>query len=372
MNDQNNAFGFEKIPDDDDIEAVTAAFAKTPEGDAQGNGAAGSPLVLTLAEWAARDLPEADCLLGEILTTTTRALLAADTGIGKTIFSIAAGMRSAANCGFLNWSTRRPARILYIDGEMSRRLLKQRLADEVARLDCPPPDTFFALSREDLPGLQPLNTVAGQKTIEAVIREYCGGIDAIIFDNIMALISGSHTEEEGWAQTLPWIRDLTRRAIGQLWVHHTGHDTSRQYGTKTREWEMDTYAQLDKIEQEGTDLSFLLSFRKARERRPDNREQFVDTRISLIGNRWLHVTEEDGSRKTKPSPEALKFLVCLRDVATDSVASIEGWRDQCTARGLIGQTNKPDSDRSLFSKYKRELITRNWIACDLTTAWILP
>ena len=337
-------------------------------------------LVLSLADWAARDLPEPDCILGEVLSTTTRMLLAADTGIGKTLFSLAIGMRCALGCDFLQWQGIRPARVLYIDGEMSRRQLKKRLIDESLRLGTIP-ETFFALSREDVDGLQPLNTPAGQKTIEAVIRDHCGGaIDLIMFDNIMALISGNHSEEEGWAKTMPWVRDLTRRAIGQFWIHHTGHDASRQYGTKTREWEMDAYAQLDKVERDDTDVSFLLNFRKARERTPDNRQQFGDTNIALVSNKWTY--ESSGElRKLKLSPEGQKYFECLRALAGPGKpgeffehprALIEDWRQACFKRGLLDPNGKENTARSLFSKYKRELITRNWITCDETTAQVLP
>ena len=32
------------------------------------------------------------------------------------------------------------------------------------------------------------------------------------------------------------------RSIGQMWFHHTGHDESKSYGSKAREWQMDTVA----------------------------------------------------------------------------------------------------------------------------------
>ena len=123
--------------------------------------------------------------------------MAGDIGLGKSMLAIAWGMHCALGRDFLHWQGRRPAKILYIDGEMSRRLLKKRLADEVARIGTRP-KTFFALSSEDIPDMQPLNTEAGQTIIEAIIREHCGGVDFIAFDNIMALISGEHKEEEGW------------------------------------------------------------------------------------------------------------------------------------------------------------------------------
>src|SRR5438552_9605282 len=214
-------------------------------------------LVLSLADWAKRQLPPPDCVCGSWLTTTSRVLLWAETGIGKTVLSLALGMRMAAGRTFLHWLAPRPARLLYVDGEMSSRLLKQRLAEETARLGVQP-DSFFALSWEDIPDFQPLNTPEGQAAIEAVIRHRLGGsLDFAIFDNVMALIAGSQKDEEGWSQTPPWIKSLTKRRVGQLWLHHTGHDATRSYGTKTREWQMDTVISLQSVARDDTDVSFL-------------------------------------------------------------------------------------------------------------------
>ena len=362
----------------DERQLQRAYERSTPSQDESGTVDIPETLCLSIADWLARDLPEPDFIIGDIISTTTRALLAADTGLGKSLFTIAMGMRGSLGMNFLRWPGRRPSRVLYIDGEMSRRLLRKRLAEEVARIGTRP-DTFFALSSEDIPELQPLNTKNGQMAIEAVISEHCGGsIDLIIFDNIMALISGNHSEEEGWAKVTPWTRDLTRRGIGQLWVHHTGHDTARQYGTKLREWQMDLYMQLDKNEDEETDVSFTLSFRKARERTPENRLQFADTDIKLLGNKWQH---EAGSHKDDLSPVGEKFFQALKLATTIGgllsafgwpTATIDKWKEGCVTVGLIDPEGKPDSARTLFNKYKLELITKNWVRCDATSASILP
>jgi hypothetical protein len=89
---------------------------------------------LTLEQWLERDLPAPDFLMGNWLTTTSRVLLYAPTGIGKTMLTVAILMASAAGLDFLHWRGIRPARVLLVDGEMSRRLLQQRLADESNRL----------------------------------------------------------------------------------------------------------------------------------------------------------------------------------------------------------------------------------------------
>jgi hypothetical protein len=88
---------------------------------------------LTLDEWRGRDLPAPDLIMGHWLSTTSRVLLTAATGLGKTNYGIALGIRCAAAHDFLHWRAHRKARVLYIDGEMSRRLLKQRVLDEETR-----------------------------------------------------------------------------------------------------------------------------------------------------------------------------------------------------------------------------------------------
>jgi hypothetical protein len=134
--------------------------------------------ILTLAEWLARDLPVADPILGHWLTTTSRVLLTAPTGLGKTMLGVGVGFAISAGTGFLHWRGIRPARVLFIDGEMSGRLLKQRLADEASRLGIRP-DGMHAFSHEDVENFAPLNTPAGHACINAVI-ERIGELDLIL------------------------------------------------------------------------------------------------------------------------------------------------------------------------------------------------
>lgn len=334
-------------------------------------------LPLTIEAWLVRDLPEPDFIMGDWLTTTTRALLVAPTGLGKTNFAMALAMHVAACVDFLHWRARRTCSVLYIDGEMPRRLLRQRLGDCAARLGVRPIG-FYALSHEDLEGFAPLNTPAGQACINQLI-DHIGGVDFIVFDSIMCLTQGDMKDGKSWALTMPWVRSLTKRKIGQMWVHHTGHDEGKSYGDKTKEWQLDCVIHLESVKRDETDVSFSLEFRKARERTPATRADFQTAKIALIGDTWTSEAVR-AARKEHVSPLALKFLDALQNALAGGgelrhgrrCAALEAWRSECVQIGLIDGGNPfPPASRSLFSKYRRELIGANHIACDDSFAWLV-
>jgi AAA domain len=330
---------------------------------------------LTIQEWRDRNLPEPDFLMGDWITTTSRILDVAPTGIGKTNLIIPLGMAVAAGMDFLHWRGRRTSKVLYVDGEMSRRLLKQRILDAARRLGAEP-SGFHALSHEDFSNFQPLNTQEGQEQIESIFTEI-GPVDLVMFDSVMCLTIGDMKEEGPWNQIMPWVRSLTQRRIGQIWVNHTGHDETRQYGTKTREWQMDTVLFQQPAKRDGIDMCFDLDFRKARERTPANRADFRPVRVSLVGDVWKY--EEIDSMPSSPSPTALKFLHALSNVLVGSTrivlgrpaADTETWKNECVRLGLIDKASKPDSARALFSKYRRELVVTGRVACDGEWSWPL-
>lgn len=318
--------------------------------------------------------------MGAWLTTTTRVLMVAATGLGKTNFAMALAIAVAAGDDFLHWRGQRKARVLYIDGEMSRRLFRRRIREAVDRQGSAPPG-FFALSHEDLDGFAPLNTELGQATVDKVIEriERDGKLDLIVFDSVMCLTHGDMKDEASWQETLPWARKLTSRGIGQLWVHHTGHDETRSYGTKTREWQLDTVMLLEAAKRDDTDVSFSLAFTKGRERTPENRADFERTRIALVDDRWTSEASAAEPPK-KVAPKALKVLDALKNAIADAAAvkvgtrraaTLDAWRSECIRAGLIDMQKNPASGRAQLSKYREQLIAANRIACEGDLTWVL-
>jgi hypothetical protein len=290
------------------------------------------------------------------------------------------GMSIALGCDFLHWRAGRSARVLYIDGEMSVGLFKKRIEDAVRRAGAMP-EGFFGFCRADFPEMPPLNTEAGQRFIDALIARL-GGVDFVIFDNIQALLLGDMKEEEPWQETLPWIRDLTNRRIGQIWVHHTGHDESRSYGTKTREWQLDAVAVFERDKEAMADIAFTLKFPKGRQRTPENRADFATVKITLEGDKWSVETEEpiaDKQAARIPSPLGRKFHSALLDAlavcgkpnsktAGRPAVTKAAWEAESIRLGLL-DIDEPDSKRALTSKYRRELIATEWIACNGDFVW---
>jgi hypothetical protein len=217
---------------------------------------------LLVPTWLTRNLPPRDYLLGDILCTTSRWLIFGETGIGKTLFALDLGGSVASGQSFLNWEGRRRARVMYLDGELPAETFKERMEIVAERYG---PDLSLwgynrdVLDDDDMPAL---NTPAG---FEWLMREIdVVKPDLIIFDAIMCLLAGSMSEEESWAPVKALMRQLSARRIAEIWLHHAGHDATKGFGTKTREWEMDTVIALLKTDQEDDDGSIRLEFRKAR------------------------------------------------------------------------------------------------------------
>jgi RecA-family ATPase len=80
-------------------------------------------------------------------------LLSAQTGIGKINLCLAVAVSIAAGVEFLHWRCPAPRKALYIDGEMSSRLMRQRILDALRRVGDDPEvqrrvrENLFVLNR---------------------------------------------------------------------------------------------------------------------------------------------------------------------------------------------------------------------------------
>ena len=197
------------------------------------------------------------------MCSTSRWEIIGETGVGKTLFCLDLGFAIAAGANFLTWKGVRPCRVMYLDGELPAETLKERI-ESAAKLFGEP--QLYAYNRDRLTDadLPPLNTPDGQKWLR---RDRRGKARPHRFRQRHVAAHRQDGDEESWTPVVPFTRQLTAHRIAQVWVHHTGHDTSHGFGSKTREWQMDTVAMLTKAGDEG-ETSIRLEFSKARLRTP--------------------------------------------------------------------------------------------------------
>jgi hypothetical protein len=259
---------------------------------------------------------------------------------------------------------------------MSSGLVKERLADAARRIG-QSPKTLFVLCREDVENMPPLDTEEGQRWLDGLI-EALGGIDFLNLDNVMALTIGDLKDEEAWKPVIPWMRSLTKRRIGVLWINHTGHDATRSYGTKTREWQLDTVMIAEKVDDPDADIAMRLTFPKARERRPETRDDYEPVVLRLKDDAW---TSEGAVPKRKQTQDSYA-LNLLQQAITEAGEQVPGLpaevrgvntdlsKKYCETYNLCSSDN-PSSCEKAFDRARNRLLDKKVIKSKLRKVWII-
>ena len=273
---------------------------------------------------------------------------------------------------------------------MPTELLQARAAEAAQRFGCDSKmlDLFlYSLDDEEnitrqwpsLGKMEPLNTKAGQRFMARLCKTVQPHL--VIFDNVMALITGDQKDEVPWSETLPLVHTLTHHKIGQLWIDHTGHNTERQYGSSTKAWRFDAVGVLTELPPEqraAGELAFILSFDypgKARRRTPDNWHEFT---LHLIWSRddvWTSDALDGTPIKSKVKPSVRQFHSALLDAIITAPAgpgqtAMFAWETECIRRGLIdpAEFDETPSARHQRKRHWRtarsDLLAARWIGID--------
>lgn len=159
------------------------------------------------------------------------SLLYAERGAGKTFMSLSIACAAASGFDFLNFQVPQPCKVLYVDGEMDCREIKDRLqklergfAMENKIVNRDNLRLFLCGMQGDME-MPNLATPEGQAAFEREI----GDAQIIIIDNISCLYKGGGKENESdtWTQYNSWSVSQRNKGRSILWVHHTGKDKNR-------------------------------------------------------------------------------------------------------------------------------------------------
>ena len=167
--------------------------------------------------------------------------------------------------------------------------------------------------------MPPLDTPEGARWLLGFM-EKLGRIDHVTLDNRACLAVGDLFGDDASTQALKTLqRAITKQSTGQLWLHHTGHDGSRGYGRKSREWELDSVAVGERMDDRpGSDVAMRLSFTKSRRRTPDNRVDYEPVEIELREGQWLWQAAADAKAPVAKLGRNQKIVL---DAATKLLAA---------------------------------------------------
>jgi hypothetical protein len=335
---------------------------------------------LTAEAWAAKKLPPRDHLMGTLLSTTSRWMVQADTGTGKTLLVMAIAMAVAANRRILHWaSCGRPRRVMYIDGDLPAETCQERVKLMLALYGAAGVK-FFAYNLDQLEregrGFEPFNTTAGRAWLEREIERVKP--DLIVFDSVMCLTIDAMTDDRSWRPVAELMGWLTGRRIAQIWVHHTGHDPNRGFGTKSREWRLDTVVLLTEANNEGLSAEegapVEMRFKKARLRTPQNSNEFQELKIACGPQGWRAIGElSDKPERGKSEAAILTKAFCdaydqLSDGAEEGgyvgsykilKVSVARLRDALKSAGWLDADEKgqiTEASRTAFRRVKSKLL----------------
>lgn len=175
--------------------------------------------VMSATELANADIPEVNMVL-PWLQEAGLAMISADAGIGKTRFTLA--LMHALSCGqsFLGWDCFEARTVLYIDGEMG----KQHMRDRLRPLG--KSDKLLCFSYDMVTtGFPNVCTVAGQNIIERVIKRLNIPSDAVIvLDSLKTLSELSISKSTAYAVFHTWILSLKKRGHTVIMIHHNNKD----------------------------------------------------------------------------------------------------------------------------------------------------
>lgn len=179
-------------------------------------------------------------LLSPWLQRGAVALLHAQPKTGKTYLALAVALAVANGAPLLGWQPSkpgRPRRVLYLDAEMPRWLLKKRLM----QLGSDSGDVAF-MSREALilngDTMPDLGSDEGREDLSALVEEF--DPDLIVLDSLSALIrTGDENERGSWLPIEDWLQEQRARSRAVLMVHHQGK-SGLQRGTSAREEVLDS------------------------------------------------------------------------------------------------------------------------------------
>ncbi|QNN21229.1 AAA family ATPase [Planctomycetales bacterium ZRK34] len=298
-----------------------------------------------LSKFLAEDIPPPTPLLGSWLCREHLTMVYAPAGVGKTMFSLSAALAVAGGGMFLGWKAATPQPVLYVDGEMSKWSLQDRLkmlSGAVKQFDREAAGDHFHLVARSLGGEVP--DLASSKGREWLLEE-ARRVDAalVVLDNLSTLVTledeNAASSFDGVIQTLLTLRSDDRAA---MLVHHARKGGDSYRGSSKLEGPLDCVVSLRHSSGRPSinGARFDLSWTKVRELR-DGTMQPLRAELRDVGGgkrAWIvNATNEDRVS------EMIEYLKSgqygtqgeLAEALGVAGGTLSGWKKEAIEQGRI-------------------------------------
>ena len=187
---------------------------------------------LSLEELAELEIPERPTILGPVLRGQDLVMVHGPRGVGKTYFVTSLAIAAAGGGSVFGWKAPLRTRVLFVDGELPVRVLRDRLSFAVVATGADPGGHLDVVPYELQPaGFESLATLPGQRALE----QHLNGVGLLVIDSISTLCrGGEENSAESWENIQAWLLSLRRRGLAVILVHHSGK-SGQQRGTSKRE-----------------------------------------------------------------------------------------------------------------------------------------
>jgi hypothetical protein len=224
-----------------------------------------------------------------VFTKSSISQIFAARGTGKSMLSMGLAGKFSTGGAFLNWKILRPAKVLYVDGELPNPQIQERMRQLFS------PDARIRLISLDdqRHGIPSLAERAGQEWLERELAD----TEILFLDSVASLAPFATNDEEEWLPYRIWLQRLRSRGLGIIELMQAGK-TGLQRGHSRGDDALDVSIKLQSIGDEDSDhLHVQLTYEKFRAARQGVRAltvEFFDRtwRHRLLGAEKLRLLEE--------------------------------------------------------------------------------
>lgn len=204
--------------------------------------------VISIGDLLQEEAPKRRFFIDPILHDGCLGMVYAAPGVGKTFFSLWLAGAAAGQGDFLKWKSSEKARVLYVDGEMGKDLMRERATQlGLSAYNLTTSSIMFVTPEMFKAGCVPhINDPRGQALYEQYINN--NQIDVVFFDNYGCVTyKGERQTDEGvWQQTSPWLVKLRAQGKAIVLVHHAGK-SGQQLGSSMKEQPLNWMIRLEAI-----------------------------------------------------------------------------------------------------------------------------